>query len=170
MLEQVAKKHDYWVKVVYSFGITDYAEDIVQEMYLKLNKYIEQGSVIEKTLTTYVYCILRSLCYDLHRVQKNKEKVSIDEVILSYNRNEEKFTALEKIYDKIDKEIASWNWYDAKMFNLYVNNDLSQRDISTKSGIKLGSVHYTLRNAGDRLREVIGEDIEDFFNNDLELI
>lgn len=170
MLEEVAKKHDYWLRVVYTFGITNYAEDIVQEMYLKLHKYIERGTVKEETLTTYVYCILRSLAVDLNRAKKNIEKVPVDDIPLTHQTNIDKVTALQKIYDKIEEEIKGWHWYDAKMFNLYVNNDYSQRDISEESGIKLGSVHYTLRRAGDRLKENIGEDIEDYFNGEYELI
>lgn len=170
MLQQVAKKHNYWLKVAYSFGVGDYAEDIVQEMYLKLHKYIENETLKKETITTYVYCIIRSLCLDLKRLQKKSIKIEIQDYHATSKSNLLQVETLNKIYDKIDKEIESWRWYDAKLFKLYTENSYSQRDISKETGIKVGSIHYTLRKAGDKLKEKVGEDLEDFFNNDLELI
>ena len=170
MLNEVAKKHKYWLKVAHSFGAGQFAEDIVQEMYLKLHRYIEAKTIQEKTLTTYVYCIVRSLTLDLKRAQSKIKKVEVLDYYLTHESNSQSLEALETIYTKIDDEIKSWNWYDAKMFLTYVNSEFSQRDIASETGIKIGSVHYTIRKAGDKLKEAIGEDIQDYFNNDLELI
>jgi len=37
-LGKVAERHNEWIRIVHSFGEYDYADDIVQEMYLVLNK------------------------------------------------------------------------------------------------------------------------------------
>lgn len=170
MLKEIALKHDYWLRVAYSFGVGDYAPDIVQEMYIKANKYIEAGTLKEETVTTYVYCIIRSLCLDLKRLQKKRIKVDLSDCILTDEQSDNELTALNVIYDKIDKEIDSWRWYDAKLFKTYIGNEYSQRDLSKETGIKVGSIHYTLRKAGDKLRKVIEEDYQDFLNKDYELI
>lgn len=170
MLKEIALKHDYWLRVAYSFGVGDYAPDIVQEMYIKANKYIEAGTLKEETVTTYVYCIIRSLCLDLKRLQKKRVKVELSDCILTEEQSDNELTALNVIYDKIDKEIDSWRWYDAKLFKTYISNEYSQRDLSKETGIKVGSIHYTLRKAGDKLRKVIEEDYQDFLNKDYELI
>ena len=170
MLEKIANKNAYWLRVAYSFGVGDYAPDIVQEMYLKVHKYIEAGTLKEETATTYVYCIIRSLCLDLKRVQKKYAKVDIEDYQATNLNNQKEIEALNTIYDKIDKEINSWRWYDAKLFKTYIDSDYSQRDLAKGTKINVGSIHYTLRKAGDKLREKFSEDFEDFFNKDYELI
>lgn len=170
MLKEIAQKHDYWIKVAKSFGVGDYAPDIVQEMYIKLNKYIEAGTLKEETATTYVYCIIRTLCLDLKRLQKKRTKVDLTDCVLTDKQTNNEVSALNVIYDKIDKEINSWRWYDAKLFNIYVNNKYSQRYLSKETGIKVGSIHYTIKKAGNKLRKVIEEDYQDFLNKDYELI
>ena len=40
---EIFKKHQVWVEIVGSFGVSDEtAEDIVQEMYIKIQKSIEK--------------------------------------------------------------------------------------------------------------------------------
>jgi DNA-directed RNA polymerase specialized sigma24 family protein len=72
-LKEICKQHQRWINTVKQFGITDFAEDVVQEAYLKC---IEKETVNE----AYFYLTLRSLSMDLHRKQKQIIKVSIDEV------------------------------------------------------------------------------------------
>ena len=65
-LTQVAKHHDIYVRNVTNMGAGSYAEDIVQEMYIRLNKY----STAEKCITNgkvnkhYIWRILYSLSKD----------------------------------------------------------------------------------------------------------
>jgi hypothetical protein len=44
------------------------------------------------------------------------------------------------------------------------------RDIAKDSGISLTSIFNTLKNCKERLKEGVGEDYEDFSNNDFDLI
>ncbi len=55
MIEQICKKHKLWVSYVRKLGEIDYAEDIVQEMYIRVIKYkpkfaIENNQVNDKTV------------------------------------------------------------------------------------------------------------------------
>lgn len=171
MLSKVARRHEDWVRMVISFGETQYPEDIVQEGYLKLNRYIENGTLKESTINTYFYMILKSIYIDLCRVRKKYGKVCLDELAeLSTVDYSEEIQAWEKIYNKIEAEFKEWYWYDEMLFKLYVNTKLSQRDISEGTGIGLGSVHNTLRRCGDKVKEAIEEDIEDIKYKDYERI
>lgn len=171
MLEIVARRHEDWVRMVISFGETQYPEDIVQEGYLKLNRYIQRGTLVEATVNTYFYMILKSIFIDLQRTRQKYGKVSIEDLAeLSYKDCSDEVEAWGKIYDRIEQELKEWHWYDEKMFRLYVNTNMSQRDISDATDIGLGSVHNTLRRCGDKLKEVIAEDIEDVNNGDYERI
>ena len=38
VLSLISKNHKEWINVCKVFGVTDYPEDIVQEMYIKISK------------------------------------------------------------------------------------------------------------------------------------
>jgi len=50
MLELLARKHNLWISMVLGFGCDyDTAQDIVQSMYLRMNKYIkDEGRIMYK--------------------------------------------------------------------------------------------------------------------------
>ena len=43
VLEKLTRKHKDWIAIVKSFGVDDYAEDLVQEMYVRVIKYLRNG-------------------------------------------------------------------------------------------------------------------------------
>ena len=51
-LKEVAKFHADYLRIVQSYGEDFYAEDIVQEMYIRLHKYADREKVIQKNGTT----------------------------------------------------------------------------------------------------------------------
>jgi predicted DNA-binding protein YlxM (UPF0122 family) len=57
-----------------------------------------------------------------------------------------------------------------KLFNLYRESNLSMREIAEETDISLTSIFNTLKNCKERLREAIGEDFQDYLNEDFELI
>jgi len=46
-LEQVAQHHKEWVKIANLYKVDDYAEDIVQEVYIALWKYADADKIID---------------------------------------------------------------------------------------------------------------------------
>ena len=45
-LEVLGKNHKEWVQIAKNLGAKDYAEDIVQESYLKIIKYAETSFIV----------------------------------------------------------------------------------------------------------------------------
>lgn len=67
ILNQLAKDHQKWIDVVKLFGIHQDAEDVVQEMYLKIaNSNIKE----ERNYNGYVYICLRNIAYTIHKNKK----------------------------------------------------------------------------------------------------
>ena len=56
------------------------------------------------------------------------------------------------------------------LFNLYKDSGKSMRTITKETGISTSSIFNTLKNCKDIIREEIGEDYEDYLNEDYELI
>lgn len=180
LLDKIAQRHDYWITLVKSFGVNDYTEDIVQEMYLKAWRYIEAGTLREETVNTYIYTILRSLCVDLQREQKRKPKVSLNNIskdteYLDLFHYEELDKEKEKAYNKISKllyeEIETWHWFDKMLFkDIYIDKGLSMRAIQEETNISLATIFHTIKRCKQKCKENVKEDIEDFKHGEYERI
>lgn len=127
-MKEICKQHNRWINIVKQFGITDFAEDVVQEAYLKC---LEKESINE----AYFYLTLRSLAMDLHRKQKQIIKVSIDEVNIQ--------TEIEQQNEILDI-VKDFHWFDKEVFFLYYDNKMSMRKISEETGISLSTIFQTI--------------------------
>ena len=90
--------------------------------------------------------------------------------IIRTQENTERLDALERIELKIKSEMQTWEEYDRQLFILYRNSGFSMRKIEAEVGIGLRSVWQTINNCKKRLNEAIGEDWQDYINEDFELI
>ena len=102
-LKYIAKHHNEWVNIVKSWGEHELAEDLVQEMYLKLYRYTTPEKIIEGDYVnkSYVWFALRSV-FIAYVNEKNKYgRVSIDFDLEDVNTDNEKEFALNRLIDKI---------------------------------------------------------------------
>jgi len=174
ILDILAKRHTEWVKMAKAFKISeDKANELVQDMYLRMHDYTKDVKRImynEKEINTfYIYITLRNLYYSKFTSYKKKNKTilfsDIDEEnfkhiinkmsydIDEFEDNYKKKVNLEVLYNKIDSVIEDWYWYDKKLTKLYLNTDMSMRDISKETKISLSSIFNTLTNAKEKIRK-----------------
>lgn len=170
-MKEICKQHNRWINVVKQFGITDYAEDVVQEAYIKC---LDKPTVNE----SYFYLTLRSLAMDLHRKQKQIIKVSIDEILDKYEITQyyENKTDDNEIVGYIDSinwnncvkilsnEIAlnnevlevvnKFHWFDKEVFYLYYDNKISMRKIAKETGISLKTIFQTIQKCNLKIKKV----------------
>jgi len=151
ILEKIAIKHNDWVRICMSFGCNkSTAEDLTQEMYLKVNTLINKG--IDITYDNdinhlYIYRVLKSLFIDLCRKEAKITKVNIEylekfveeEKIKEHKDIEGKMKQLDNLLDKI-------YWYDAKVFRLLTEEKMSIAELSKKTGISYYSLYNTYKN------------------------
>lgn len=143
-LKQITDRHKHWIKVVEGFGEKEYAQDIVQEAYIKvinLNKEINFA---------YFYFTLRSLTMDLHR--KKVDKIEITQEIeygLKEDNYQEEVTEFVKPYLDF---INTWDWYDKKMYLIYITNNVSMRKMAKESGIPLMNIFQTIQRCKLKLK------------------
>jgi len=136
-LKEICKQHQRWINTVKQFGITDFAEDVVQEAYLKC---LEKETVNE----AYFYLTLRSLSMDLHRKQKQIIKVSIDEVNI--------ITEIEE-HNEVLNLVNDFHWFDKEVFFLYYDNKMSMRKIAEETGISLSTIFKTIQNCNLKIKK-----------------
>ena len=78
--------------------------------------------------------------------------------------------AFTKITEHIDDITSDWTIYDKKLFELYFIKGLSLRAIAKGSKIGLTSIHTSILNYKQILRDNLSEDLIDYFNQDFDKI
>lgn len=152
--------------MVKSFGCPDdLVEDFVQEMYLRMHKYVATPEKIlygEEINTFYVYVTLRNMYTDYAK-NKNKFKIVsegfVDRPQVDYEAEEYELI-LQDLTQNIWDEVEQWHWYDAKLFKIYMTTEMSMRDLSKETTISLRSIFNTLKNGKQRIKDNFQENYE----------
>ncbi len=184
-LEKIAKSHKLWVKMVINLGCNpSIAEDIVQEMYLKVHRLIEGGKNVmynnESANRFYIYLTLKSMYFDYKRAKNRYQFFEIlenDEANNMYESSSvysgvdlEQQEAFTKIYNKILDEINSWDFYNKNLCIAYFTTGLSLDKLVKELGIGRSSLYNSIRNYRDIIKDKFMEDVEDFYNKDYDKI
>ena len=187
MMELLSKYHKLWVSMGLSMGIPQHlVEDFVQEMYLRLNKYVKNPEKIMYNETDvnkfYVYITIKNLYNDYLKERNRHQVVRLDDIEVTFEVVEpttegqlkaeiEKQKAEEKLVDLIQQEVSSWDrWYDQKLFKVYYETDISMRKLSADTNISVTSIFNSCKNYKDIIKSKFGEDFEDYINGDFHLI
>lgn len=154
-IETIYKKHNDWIDIVCSFGCNrETAEDLVQEMYIKIQLKINKGLDISfgnyEINHIYIFKTLRTLFLDLKRKEKNIYFES-EEVLESFSYNI-KLVDYDKIYDQVKNELKDMYWYDRKIFEL-IDNGKSIAELSRDTNISYSSLYNTYRKVIQKLKE-----------------
>lgn len=112
MLDKLAKHHNEWVKIAEIYNANHYAEDIVQEMYIKIVPHIDKCFNGEKLNKSYIYLTIKNLCLDLHRKKVHKVQI-VDDIL------EDTFE-IEEPKDVVNEVLKNVHWYDKELFELYL--------------------------------------------------
>jgi len=168
LLELLADKHDDWIRMVRSFDrmSIDDANDFVQDMYLRLHKYVKTPERIiyenGEINTMFVYITLRNSYY---RHTKNEKKrvqpLSYDDDTIEYKQSEEydlqRGINLSNLEEDILKTVNGWHSYDSKLFKLIYYDGNSMRHISRETNISMTSIFNTIKNCRNKLKDEYNE-------------
>ena len=187
MMQLLSKYHNLLISIGLSMGIPKHlVEDFVQEMYLRLNKYVKNPDKIMYNETEvnkfYVYITIKNLYNDYLKENKRHQVVRLDDIEVTYEVVEttsdaqqkadiEKQRAEEKLVNLIHKEVNSWDrWYDQKLFKVYYETDISMRKLSADTNISVTSIFNSCKNYKEILNTKLAEDFQDYMNGDFHLI
>ena len=134
-LKLAFKKHKQWLEIVQSFGCNEWtAEDIVGEMYIKLDRVIKQGKDITRDGEInhfYVFKVLTSIFLDLKRKEAKYILVELEDYNDPNNEIEVQYL---KNYEKILETLQKLYWYDQKVFEIIESGE-SISQLSRKTNI-----------------------------------
>lgn len=155
MLKKIFKKHKTWIRIVISFGCNkDTAEDIVQEMYIKIQRNINNGLNIDygdDFNYFYIYKTLNSMFLDLKRRESKVRIFNIEDRPSYYNVLDVNY---DEAYQKVQDELKKMYWYDRKIYSLLEGNE-SVAQLSRKTNIPYHSLYNTYRKVIERLKKII---------------
>lgn len=169
-------------------------EDIVQEMYVCVDKAVSDVSRImyskDKVNTFYIYTTLKHLHWqNFHKAGNIRKRIDLrysselkysdsdddlsmyknymdlqnsvlDEFDVDYK---EKLTDVD-MFNKIKTIYSDWHWYDKKIFDLYFKDDMSMRQLASKTKISLSSIFNTIDNCRDKLKNKMKKDWDNYDN------
>jgi DNA-directed RNA polymerase specialized sigma24 family protein len=152
----LAQKQEDWIRIVKSFGCRQVvAEDLVQEMYIKIYKRLGNDLNImydDKEINYYyVYRTLHTLFLDLKRKEQRVKKVYIEDVDIDRPVEDIDY---ESAYQKVEEELGRAYWYNRKVFEI-INGGESVADLSRNSGINYYSLYNTYRKMKEQLKKLL---------------
>lgn len=180
LLDLLAENHSQWIamatKLTANTPNARYAEDIVQEMYIKLHKYnAEDYSRLMYNDTEinsfYVWKTIQSIHNS--SVSKNGRyaseseftaeddegsTISIFDVLLGsgdlnndtdINNREE---IMKDFLDEVMEELDSFHWFSKKLMKIYLLDNHSMRSLSKKTDISLTTIFHDLKETKEKLR------------------
>tara|TARA_R110000764_G_scaffold4165_1_gene17409 strand:- start:840 stop:1340 length:501 start_codon:yes stop_codon:yes gene_type:complete len=156
-------KHKIWIKIVKSFGCnSSMAEDIVQEMYIKIILKIKDGLDIKYNENEinyfYIFRTLNSLYIDLKRKNKNIYKMDIEHISEKLLASKvfilEQELDYEEKYKLVEKELDKLYWYDKKVFEI-INGGESIASLSRKTHIAYYSLYNTYTKVKIKLKKLL---------------
>ena len=173
MLDLLAQRHREWVDMARAVGCPEpYAEDVVQEVYIRLHKYSDniKDKLILKSgevNTFYMFVTIRNMVRTM--LKEEGTYVNYEEFYYEASDDEpdmEMERAFNKLINEIKQEANTWGRYHSKLFNVYYMTDFSMRDIADGTGIGLTHIYNNLKIYKNIIRENYSEDYEDLKNQD----
>lgn len=153
ILEKLYKKHKTWCNIVKSFGCNpETAEDIVQEMYLKIARLVEGGKDItygDDVNHFYIFRTLTTIFLDYKRKESKTGLIGLDELEIEIEDSEE--VEYEKKYEKVLQGLAELYWYDRMIYQI-IEDGLSISELSRKSNISYYSLYNTYKKVKKHLK------------------
>lgn len=149
ILKRLYKRHKDWCDIVKSFGCNpETAEDIVQEMYLKIGRLVADGKDItfgNDINHFYVFRTLTTLFLD----HKRKEKRS-SEILEEVDAEQDEEVNYEEKYQTILDALDELYWYDRKVYEI-ISDGESISELSRKTNIS----YYSLYNTYKKVKKIL---------------
>lgn len=139
--------HDELVKMARYRGAGSYAEDIVQEFYLKAHKYLEQGKSLNRA-----YCFSMIGCLVVDKVHRSKSAdqlmAEVPDVI-----DDDAENAMEQKFDILEEVLQESHWYNRQVIGIIAQEGISVKELSRRTNIDVHSLYRTIKSVKKKCNE-----------------
>lgn len=152
-ISELAEQHDRWTSFSKSIGAGSFAEDCVQNAYIKLTEYHQRNPENKLTVGLMFFAVRSCTIDHIRTIQQFDEIDTVEDRPDDYDHSED-----EKIQQIIDV-IKTFNWFDKRIMEIYFNigmkrqKKMSMRDIAKETGISLSTIFNTIKKCKERLKE-----------------
>lgn len=157
ILEKAYQKHKTWISICKSFGL-DYptSEDLVMEMYIKLDYITKKGTDITYNKDELNYYYIFKILYTMFlQLKKKRDKVNfIDQEMLQNIEGQEQ-VHFQEIEKRFNNEFSKLHWYDQKVFEI-VASGTKIAELSRKTQITYISLYNTYTKVKKLLKKKMG--------------
>jgi len=157
VLSELYKHHNSWVNFAITFNCGDYSEDIVQEFYMRVDRYKPKQLYLEKGINlNYAFFILKNLILTYLKARgKAPKHIDIDERLsIEFETDVEQKEVLENIISKsIECVHENFDSFDSMLFELYLTNKTSYRKIASESGIPNATIRASLMKTRNKIKQ-----------------
>jgi len=183
----LAKYHNQYITMAKAISgnnleVKNYAEDFVQEAYLKLSRYDNLYSkIINKNGTVskgYMFFTLRSII--INKIKKKSDlKYNYFGYFNSFDEEYELFSeeVSPKIFaeSKLDKKLydvlkSEAKWFDFELLRKYLKNDKSLKTLAKEMNIGIRTVYSAIKRCKLIIAAEMYEDYQDYLNGDYDKI
>jgi len=157
ILEKAYQKHKTWISICKSFGL-DYptSEDLVMEMYIKLDYITKKGTDITYNKDELNYYYIFKILYTMFlQLKKKRDRVNfIDQEMLQNIEGQEQ-VHFQEIEKRFNNEFSQLHWYDQKVFEI-VASGTKIAELSRKTQITYISLYNTYTKVKKLLKKKMG--------------
>ncbi len=159
VLEIIYDRHNEWVFLVQAFGCNkDTAEDITQEMYLRMHKVLSNGTDVMYNETEvnayYVLKTLKSIFIDMKRKENNKSGIEVEWEGVGFSMESDHIVEYDQKYEIIKEELKNMYWFDSKVFEL-INAGENISSLSRKTTIPYYTLYNTYKKVYNHLKQLL---------------
>ena len=160
MLEELSKRDNEWRRMALSIcGNKMLADDLVQQMYLRVHKQGKEWKEVELKVEFYVWIILRNSFYS--HVKESKKTLSLESVKeISFEQNQDK----KELFRFFSKELDNLRFLHKEILLQNIGESKSMRKISKEHNINLMEVFYTCKIAKQLLQDKFYKTYNEFKN------
>lgn len=186
-LEMLAQFHPEYIKMAKAIAnnnleVFNYAEDFVQEAYLRLARYDDLFDKVVsdkgKVSKGYMFFVLRSIIINAIKKKSNLKfsylgsQYDFEEKFnwIDHGRDKERVgvEALEsKMYDILKTKAK---WFDYELFVKYLTTKKSFRTMAEESTLGVRTIYLSIKRSKMIIAEELFEDYQDFLNGNYDLI
>lgn len=157
ILEKAYQKHKTWISICKSFGL-DYptSEDLVMEMYIKLDYITKKGTDITYNKDELNYYYIFKILYTMFlQLKKKRDRINfIDQEMLQNIEGQEQIH-FQEIENRFNNEFSKLHWYDQKVFEI-VASGTKIAELSRKTQITYISLYNTYTKVKKLLKKKMG--------------
>ena len=186
-VEMAQRHHAEFIKMAKAiagnnFDVKNYAEDYVQEAYMRLLRYDDLYSkIITKKGTVqkgYVFFVLRSIIInDIKKKSKPNynhlgDQYDFEEKYMHVDTGRDPETeTLELLEVKMLEELKKRvHWFDYELFSRYLTSGKSFKVMAEESGLGVRTIYLSIKKSKLTIAEAMQEDYQDFCNGQYHLI